>query len=178
LYHSVAAVFAALSIHVMSIRRSTDGMPKKLAEHRAQMCMFGLGEIQEPWPCGGWILSVFVRMLEQIQNGGTAKAATTLPLGQHTASTSNVLNPNMNNSMAAQRQTGQDVTMIDQAHAGKMGSNSVGFDAQMNIGQFSIDDSAFMLDMLNEPNFSFPGDLEPDITPQIPYFGEFSMLGI
>jgi hypothetical protein len=165
----------------MRIRRSSDAVAKKIAEQRAQMCMLGLGEMQEPWPCGGWILSVFVRVLEKVQTRGKTKLPTSQPQREHAASTANCSNQNTANYVMP-HQTGQDVTMGEPPHSGELqvGSNGVGFDSPMVIGQFSMDDSAFMLDMLNEPDFSFP-DLGRDLTSQVsqvPYFRDFSMLGL
>lgn len=150
----------------MSIRRLTDGVLKKLAEQRAQVCMLGLSEMQEPWPCGGWILSVFVRMLEKVQSR-TIKATINVSQEEHTASQSNVLYVNMDDATREPHQPCQDRPIMDQSHG-----------AEIQMGQFSIDDSTFMLDMLNEPDFSFPDDLRSDLIAQIPYSGEFSMLNI
>lgn len=179
LLYSVAGVFAALSIHIMSIRRSSDEVSKKLADHRAQMCMLGLTEMQEPWPCGGWILRVFVRMMEKVKNQGTANAVRAISQKRDN-SVANIQNSNMESSIEFQNQTGQEVLMpVDTAHGGdsEMGSSGMGLEGQIDSGQFSIDDGSFMLNMVNEADYFFPGDLGQDFSSQIPYFRDFSMLG-
>jgi len=163
----------------MSIRRSSDEVSKKLADHRAQMCMLGLSEMQEPWPCGGWILRVFVRIMEKVKNRGTAKAAKSLSQ-KRDDSAANILNSNMESSIEIQDQTGQEVLMlVDSAHGGdsEMGSSGMGLEGQIDPGQFSMDDGSFMLNMVNEADYFFPGDLGQDFASQIPYFRDFSMLG-
>ncbi|KIV84077.1 hypothetical protein PV11_06051 [Exophiala sideris] len=65
--HVVASIFSALSIHVMSIRRSAQGSAKDLAVHRARICMLALQELQEAWPFAGWVHQMFVRIMEDLE---------------------------------------------------------------------------------------------------------------
>ncbi|KAI9871346.1 MAG: hypothetical protein M1830_003011 [Pleopsidium flavum] len=67
--HLVPSLFAALSIHIISIQRS-DHVLRKLTEHRARLCMLGLSELQRSWPVGGWILQLFVRIMEKLAAQG------------------------------------------------------------------------------------------------------------
>ncbi|KAK5462726.1 hypothetical protein LTS15_002438 [Exophiala xenobiotica] len=64
--HVVASIFSALSIHVMSIRRSGQGSGRNLAVHRARLCMLALDELQEAWPFAGWVHQMFVRIMEDL----------------------------------------------------------------------------------------------------------------
>lgn len=141
--------------------------------------MLGLSEMQEPWPCGGWILRVFVRIMDKFKNRSTENAANAISRIRDD-SAANLASLNMECSTEIQGQKGQAVhTLIDQNPEGNIQgvSNSVGLENQMDPGQFSLDDGSFTLDMLNEPDYFFPGDLGQDLASQIPYFREFSMLG-
>lgn len=176
----VSGVFAALSIHVMSIRRLGDTMSKKLADHRAQLCMLGLGEMQEPWPCGGWILQVFVRIMDKVKSRGITKGAF---LGSQIrdGSGANLSNINVENSIDIQGETGQGVPRIVDPNLPSnipVEGNIVGLGNPMDSSQFSTYDGSFSFDILNENDYLFPEELSQDFASQIPYFREFSMLGV
>lgn len=53
-----------MCIHTIDIRRST-GVAKKLAEHRAQICLLGLKEIQKYWKINNTVLELFLRYIDQ-----------------------------------------------------------------------------------------------------------------
>ncbi|EEU33922.1 uncharacterized protein NECHADRAFT_12238, partial [Fusarium vanettenii 77-13-4] len=59
--HLIPALFAALAIHAIVIRRNTP-IHRQLAENRARQCMLALGELSKSWPVGGWILRLFISL--------------------------------------------------------------------------------------------------------------------
>ncbi|KAG6018353.1 hypothetical protein E4U41_003966 [Claviceps citrina] len=62
--HLITSLFAALCIHVISIRRGT-GVSRRIAEHRAQMCLLCLKEIQKYWRINNNVLDLFLRYLDR-----------------------------------------------------------------------------------------------------------------
>lgn len=62
-YSSITGLFAALCIHVINIR-TTDGVNKRLAENRAQICLMGLHEIQKYWRINNLVLDFFFQYLD------------------------------------------------------------------------------------------------------------------
>ncbi|QKX59301.1 uncharacterized protein TRUGW13939_06433 [Talaromyces rugulosus] len=61
--HLITGLFAALCIHVINIR-TTDGVNKRLAENRAQICLLGLNEIQKYWRVNNLVLDFFFQYLD------------------------------------------------------------------------------------------------------------------
>ncbi|CRG90691.1 Cutinase transcription factor 1 beta [Talaromyces islandicus] len=61
--HLITGLFAALCIHVINIR-TTDGVNKRLAENRAQICLLGLHEIQKYWRVNNLVLDFFFQYLD------------------------------------------------------------------------------------------------------------------
>jgi hypothetical protein len=53
-----------LCIHTIDIRCSA-GVSKKLAEHRAQICLLGLKEIQKYWKINDTVLDLFFQCLDE-----------------------------------------------------------------------------------------------------------------
>lgn len=145
------------------------------------MCMLGLSEMQEPWPCAGWILRVFVRILEKVKNRGAGKDSRDISQKSDDSAV-NLPNANVGNSTEVQDQAGQQVSMlVDPAHGGDLGigGSGMGLDGLIGSGQFSINDGSFMLNMENDLDDFFPGDLGQDFASQIPYyFQDVSMLNI
>ncbi|KAH8696232.1 fungal-specific transcription factor domain-containing protein [Talaromyces proteolyticus] len=62
--HLITGLFAALCIHVINIR-TTDGVNKRLAENRAQICLLGLHEIQKYWRINNLVLDFFFQYLDE-----------------------------------------------------------------------------------------------------------------
>ncbi|KAL0936923.1 uncharacterized protein CTRU02_209139 [Colletotrichum truncatum] len=62
--HLLTSLFAALCIHAIDIR-SADGIGRRLAEHRAQMCLLGLKEIQKYWRINNNVLDLFLQYLDE-----------------------------------------------------------------------------------------------------------------
>ncbi|RTE70314.1 hypothetical protein BHE90_015293 [Fusarium euwallaceae] len=60
--HVIPALFAALAIHAIVIRRR-DPIRRQLAENRSRQCMLALSELSKSWPIGGWILRLFVSLM-------------------------------------------------------------------------------------------------------------------
>lgn len=56
-------MFAALCIHVISIRRGK-GVSRRIAENRAQACLLGIQEIQKYWRINNNVLDVFMRFVD------------------------------------------------------------------------------------------------------------------
>ncbi|KAG6240626.1 hypothetical protein E4U25_007661 [Claviceps purpurea] len=62
--HLITSLFAALCIHVISIRRGVD-VSRRIAEHRAQMSLLCLKEIQKYWRINNNVLDLFLRYLDR-----------------------------------------------------------------------------------------------------------------
>lgn len=52
-----------MCIHTIHFGRIT-GTARKLAEHRAQLCLLGLKELQKSWDLENWVLDLFFRCLD------------------------------------------------------------------------------------------------------------------
>jgi Fungal specific transcription factor domain len=63
--HLVPALFAALGIHAIVIRRK-DPIQTQLAENRSRQCMLALSELAKSWPVGGWILRLFMTLMKRL----------------------------------------------------------------------------------------------------------------
>ncbi|OJJ99639.1 hypothetical protein ASPACDRAFT_43263 [Aspergillus aculeatus ATCC 16872] len=61
--HLITHVFSILCIHTLQFRRET-GTGRKLAEHRARLCLLGLQELQKSWDLENWVLELFFRCLD------------------------------------------------------------------------------------------------------------------
>lgn len=53
-------------MHVFSLCTS-GSVGRELAENRARTCMLGLNCLQESWPVSGWILKLFVDIIERLR---------------------------------------------------------------------------------------------------------------
>ncbi|KAJ9152021.1 Cutinase transcription factor 1 (Acyl-CoA dehydrogenase domain-containing protein) [Pleurostoma richardsiae] len=62
--HLITSLFAALCIHAISIRRSV-GIPRRIAEHKAQMCLLALKDIQKYWRINNRVLDLFLQYLDE-----------------------------------------------------------------------------------------------------------------
>ncbi|TWU76018.1 hypothetical protein ED733_007175 [Metarhizium rileyi] len=62
--HLITSLFAALCIHVIGIRRGM-GVSRRIAEHRAQMCLLCLKEIQKYWRINNNVLDLFLQYLDR-----------------------------------------------------------------------------------------------------------------
>ncbi|KAJ5742025.1 hypothetical protein N7533_011434 [Penicillium manginii] len=63
LVHLITHTFSALCIHTIHFGRVT-GTARKLAEHRAKLCLLGLKELQKSWDLENWVLDLFFRCLD------------------------------------------------------------------------------------------------------------------
>ncbi|KAJ5494860.1 hypothetical protein N7463_010947 [Penicillium fimorum] len=61
--HLITHTFSALCIHTIHFGRAT-GTARKLAEHRAKLCLLGLKELQKSWDLENWVLDLFFRCLD------------------------------------------------------------------------------------------------------------------
>ncbi|CAG8043307.1 unnamed protein product [Penicillium salamii] len=64
--HTIPALFNSLAMHVFTICTS-HAIERQLAENRARTCMLGLMSLQESWPVSGWILRLFVYIMERLK---------------------------------------------------------------------------------------------------------------
>ncbi|KAJ5660703.1 uncharacterized protein N7484_000075 [Penicillium longicatenatum] len=81
--HLITHTFSALCIHTIHFGRVT-GTARKLAEHRAKLCLLGLKELQKSWDLENWVLDLFFRCLDD-------RTARDLRLGDSGASASQVI---------------------------------------------------------------------------------------
>ncbi|OJZ90206.1 hypothetical protein ASPFODRAFT_178569 [Aspergillus luchuensis CBS 106.47] len=61
--HLITHAFSTLCIHTIEFRRSS-GTGRKLAEHRARLCLLSLQELQKSWDLENWVLNLFFRCLD------------------------------------------------------------------------------------------------------------------
>ncbi|KAJ6150711.1 hypothetical protein N7470_007305 [Penicillium chermesinum] len=61
--HVITHTFSALCIHTIHFGRAA-GTARKLAEHRAKLCLLGLKELQKSWDLENWVLDLFFRSLD------------------------------------------------------------------------------------------------------------------
>ncbi|KAE8323679.1 fungal-specific transcription factor domain-containing protein [Aspergillus sergii] len=61
--YNITHIFSTLCIHTIHCRR-TSGTARKLAEHRAKLCLLGLQELQKTWDIENWVLNLFFRCLD------------------------------------------------------------------------------------------------------------------
>ncbi|OBT82782.1 hypothetical protein VE02_09277 [Pseudogymnoascus sp. 03VT05] len=61
--HLITSLFSSLCIHTIQLQR-LEGIPRKLAEHRAQICLLGLKEIQKYWEVNNLVLELFFQHLD------------------------------------------------------------------------------------------------------------------
>ncbi|KAJ5150838.1 uncharacterized protein N7482_010090 [Penicillium canariense] len=61
--HLITHTFSALCIHTIHFGRVAS-TAKKLAEHRAKLCLLGLKELQKSWDLENWVLDLFFHCLD------------------------------------------------------------------------------------------------------------------
>ncbi|OJJ65925.1 hypothetical protein ASPBRDRAFT_139155 [Aspergillus brasiliensis CBS 101740] len=61
--HLITHAFSTLCLHTIHFRR-TSGTGRKLAEHRARLCLLSLQELQKSWDLENWVLNLFFRCLD------------------------------------------------------------------------------------------------------------------
>ncbi|KAJ5307100.1 hypothetical protein N7476_007756 [Penicillium atrosanguineum] len=61
--HLITHTFSALCIHTIHFSRVAS-TARKLAEHRAKLCLLGLKELQKSWDLENWVLDLFFRCLD------------------------------------------------------------------------------------------------------------------
>ncbi|EED20389.1 cutinase transcription factor 1 alpha, putative [Talaromyces stipitatus ATCC 10500] len=62
--HLITNIFATLCIHTVHFSRS-ENTERKLAEHRAKLCLLGLKELQKSWDLNYWVLEIFFHCLDE-----------------------------------------------------------------------------------------------------------------
>ncbi|KAF3769277.1 hypothetical protein M406DRAFT_287398 [Cryphonectria parasitica EP155] len=73
--HLITSLFAALCIHSISLK-TANGVGRRLAENRAQICLLGLKEVQKSWRINNTVLDLFLQYLDEsiarrLGGGGT-----------------------------------------------------------------------------------------------------------
>ncbi|KAF6818045.1 acyl-CoA dehydrogenase [Colletotrichum musicola] len=138
----LTSLFGALCIHAIDIR-SADGIGRRLAEHRAQMCLLGLKEIQKYWRINNNVLDLFLQYLDEsiakrLHNDGTEMAPA--PAGSATGH-----NPSLEASTTSPSQSllsGQDpashsrMDVMEDQYFNLMRTNWEGEDALGDLGLF------------------------------------------
>lgn len=72
--HLITSLFAALCIHAINLK-TADGVGRRLAEHRAQICLLGLKEVQKFWRINNTVLDLFLQYLDESIARGLRGAA-------------------------------------------------------------------------------------------------------
>lgn len=62
--HLITSLFAALCIHAINLK-TADGVGRRLAENRAQICLLGLKEVQKFWRINNTVLDLFLQYLDE-----------------------------------------------------------------------------------------------------------------
>lgn len=62
--HLITSLFAALCIHAINLK-TAEGVGRRLAEHRAQICLLGLKEVQKFWRINNTVLDLFLQYLDE-----------------------------------------------------------------------------------------------------------------
>lgn len=62
--HLITSLFTALCIHATSLK-TADSVGRRLAEHRAQICLLGLKEVQKFWRINNTVLDLFLQYLDE-----------------------------------------------------------------------------------------------------------------
>lgn len=62
----IPSLFNSLSMHVYTLCTSGP-VGRELAENRARICTLGLACLQESWPVSGWILKLFVDIIDRLR---------------------------------------------------------------------------------------------------------------
>ncbi|PYI09759.1 Zn(II)2Cys6 transcription factor [Aspergillus sclerotiicarbonarius CBS 121057] len=78
--HLITHAFSTLCIHTIHFRRSS-GTCRKLAEHRARLCLLSLQELQKSWDLENWVLNLFFRCLDD-STARTLRLADVIPAPQ------------------------------------------------------------------------------------------------
>lgn len=68
-----------MCIHTIHFGRVT-GTARKLAEHRAKLCLLGLKELQKSWDLENWVLDLFFRSLDDRTARDLRLSDATVPL--------------------------------------------------------------------------------------------------
>lgn len=75
----ITHTFSALCIHTIHFGRAA-GTARKLAEHRAKLCLLGLKELQRSWDLENWVLDLFFRCLDDRTAQDLRLADTAIPV--------------------------------------------------------------------------------------------------
>ncbi|KAJ5549672.1 hypothetical protein N7461_004370 [Penicillium sp. DV-2018c] len=81
--HLITHTFSSLCILTIHFGRVT-GTARKLAEHRAKLCLLGLKELQKSWDLENWVLDLFFRCLDDRTARDLRLADNNVPLASQT----------------------------------------------------------------------------------------------
>ncbi|TIC93635.1 Cutinase transcription factor 1 alpha [Colletotrichum higginsianum] len=143
--HLLTSLFAAFCIHAIDVK-SADGIGRQLAEHRAQMCLLGLKEIQKYWRINNNVLDLFLQYLDEsvakrLHGSGSDSAAPSNILGSAAAGQSpfqtSGTSPMQGGLLAAQDSSGQTrPDAMEDQYFNLMRTNWEGEDALGDLGLF------------------------------------------
>ncbi|KAF3403537.1 hypothetical protein F1880_009645 [Penicillium rolfsii] len=160
--HLITHTFSALCIHTIHFGRVTS-TAKKLAEHRAKLCLLGLKELQKSWDLENWVLDLFFHCLDDrtaenlrlVDNGMSAsfmKGPKIPDSSLHTLSstTSRPLSPTADSMLPVV----QDMGSVNQIE-----------DSSVNIDWYELfnaegDDISGLAGSLTNPDYLNPQNLE------------------
>ncbi|KIV88647.1 hypothetical protein PV10_08311 [Exophiala mesophila] len=73
--HLIAVIFASFTIHVISMEQSL-GARRRVLQHKAEICLLGLGEFRDYWPFVDWMYRLFSNLLHRLGlEDGSSQAA-------------------------------------------------------------------------------------------------------
>ncbi|KAF9870750.1 major facilitator superfamily transporter [Colletotrichum karsti] len=140
--HLLTSLFAALCIHAIDIR-SADGIGRRLAEHRAQMCLLGLKEIQKYWRINNNVLDLFLQYLDEsiakrLNNDNTESAPLNGDQTSPHASGISPLDPTRGTSQSLANDSADQsrTSVIEDQYFNLMRTNWEGEDALGDLGLF------------------------------------------
>lgn len=97
---SITHTFSALCIHTIHFGR-VSGTARRLAEHRAKLCLLGLKELQKSWDLENWVLDLFFRCLDdrtarnlRLADGGQAPSRSQLLKGPQSVEETQTMDAN------------------------------------------------------------------------------------
>lgn len=167
---SITHTFSALCIHTIHFGRVT-GTARKLAEHRAKLCLLGLKELQKSWDLENWVLDLFFRCLDdrtarnlRLADGALVSSGLSSQLVKGPQSVEQTPSLNMTgNSMNHAPSPGPSENMLPMAQTGPS-LNQVE-DPSVNMDWYELfnvegDDFSGLAGSLTNPDYLNPQNLE------------------
>jgi hypothetical protein len=165
--NSITHTFSALCIHTIHFGRVTS-TAKKLAEHRAKLCLLGLKELQKSWDLENWVLDLFFHCLDDrtaqnlrlIDNGMSASALSSQIAKGPQIPDSSLHTPCSTTSRSLSPTTADSILPVVQ----NIGLNQIEV-ASVNIDWYELfnvegDDISGLAGSLTNPDYLNPQNLE------------------